>query len=169
MKTLFTFFLGFSLFSVPNSYTVKTDAVKITFLADMQKTEGSIGGFEAKIKFDSNNLMNSNIEGSVDVSTLKTGVKKRDEHLKSSDFFDVEKFPKMTFKSTNIQKEGGLFVVYGTMKIKETERKEKITFRFENNIFTAETIIQAANYKFGYEKKKPEKTDVKINFLIPVH
>ena len=39
----------------------------------------------------------------MDVASIYTGVKRRDNHLRSSDFFDVEQFPKMYFKSTGIQ------------------------------------------------------------------
>jgi polyisoprenoid-binding protein YceI len=49
----------------------------------------------------------STVEASVDVATVKTGDDQRDGHLKSADFFDVEKFPTMTFKATNIDSDGG--------------------------------------------------------------
>ena len=47
------------------------------------------------------------MEAIVAVSTLNTGDEQRDGHLKSADFFDAEKFPAMTFKSTNIVKHQG--------------------------------------------------------------
>jgi polyisoprenoid-binding protein YceI len=46
----------------------------------------------------------SSIEASVDVSTVNTGDPQRDAHLKSADFFDVEKYPTMTFNSTKVEK-----------------------------------------------------------------
>jgi polyisoprenoid-binding protein YceI len=48
----------------------------------------------------------SSIEASVDVSTVATGDPQRDGHLKSADFFDVEKYPKMTFKSNRVERKG---------------------------------------------------------------
>jgi polyisoprenoid-binding protein YceI len=48
----------------------------------------------------------SSIEASVDVPTVNTGDPQRDGHLKSPDFFDVEKFPTMTFKSTSVKPKG---------------------------------------------------------------
>ena len=47
------------------------------------------------------------VEASIPVATLKTGDAQRDGHLKSADFFDAEKFPAITFKSTNIDSKGG--------------------------------------------------------------
>jgi len=168
MKLLFALMMGLPMVGSMNTLTVKTDAVKISFLADMQKTEGTIGGFEAKIKFDEKDLMNSSIEGSVDVNTISTGIEKRDEHLKSADYFEAAKYPKMTFKSSSIQQKGSTYTMNGMMKIKDVERAELITFSYVDKMFKAETIIQAANYQFGYEKKKPEKTNIKISFVIPV-
>src|ERR1700691_4691949 len=59
----------------------------------------------------------SNLEVSIDVSTVNTQDEKRDGHLKSADFFDAEKFPAMTFKSTHIEKKGDGFAVTGDLTI----------------------------------------------------
>ena len=139
MKLLFAFLIGFPFSGPVNTLTVKSDAVKISFLADMQSTEGTIGGFEAKINFNPDDLMNSSIEGSVDVSTINTGKPKRDEHLKTADYFEAETYPKMTFKSTGIKQTGDKFIMEGKMKIKDTERTESITFSYVNKTFTGES------------------------------
>ena len=146
---------------------VKSDKVKINFVADMQGKEGTIGGFTAKINFDMDDLKASTIEGSVDVNTLSTENEKRDNHLKSADYFEAEKFPKMTFTSSKIEKKGNGYVMTGKIKIKDVEREEVITFSYADKIFTASTTIQAANYGI-MEKKGPDKTNVKISFSIPV-
>ena len=48
----------------------------------------------------------SAIDASIDVSTINTGDPQRDAHLKSADFFDAEKYPNMTFKSTKVERKG---------------------------------------------------------------
>jgi polyisoprenoid-binding protein YceI len=48
----------------------------------------------------------STIEASVPIATVSTGDPQRDGHLKSADFFDAEKYPEMSFKSTSVQKKG---------------------------------------------------------------
>ena len=48
----------------------------------------------------------STVEASIDISTISTGDAQRDGHLKSADFFDAEKYPQMTFKSTNVERKG---------------------------------------------------------------
>jgi polyisoprenoid-binding protein YceI len=59
----------------------------------------------------------STLDVSIDVSTVNTQDAQRDGHLKSADFFDVEKFPAMTFKSTHIEKKGDGFAVTGDLTI----------------------------------------------------
>lgn len=170
IKTIFLLSLGLiSTVVFSQELKVKTDAVKISFVADMQNTAGTVAGFAAKIKFNLEDLMNSTITGSVQVKTLDTGNKKRDDHLKSADYFDAEKYPEMSFTSKGFKKMGDKVVMTGMMKIKNVEREEAITFSFADNLFKGECTIQAAHYDLGnYAKKKPEKTNVKISFSIPV-
>jgi polyisoprenoid-binding protein YceI len=131
--------------------TINLSGVKITFVADMQKTEGSVSGLKAKINFNLEDLAKSEITGTVDVKTLNTGNDQRDEHLKSADFFDAAKYPTMSFKSTSFEKVEG-------------------KFSFENKVFKGTSTIQAANYDLGsFAKKEAGKTNVKISFTIPVN
>lgn len=163
----YSMFFGSFLTGSPE-LTVQSDAVKIDFV-EGKDTQGSIGGFKATIVFDVNDLANSTISGTVDVNTISTGNPKRDEHLKTADYFDAKKFPTMAFKSTGISQEGDRFTMKGQMTIKEVTREETITFGFADNTFKGSTTIQLSYYKVGgYANKKPEQTNVKISFLVPV-
>lgn len=156
--------------SFSQTLKINLEAAKITFVAAMQNTSGSVAGLEAKINFNPNDITKSVITGTVDVDKLETGNKKRDEHLKSSDFFDASTYPTMSFKSKAFKKEGDTYVMTGTMQIKNVKREETIRFSFKDNVFKGEGTIQAANYDLGsFAKKKPEKTAVKITFYIPVN
>jgi len=170
MKKLFLIGLvALSAVGFTQELKVKSEGTKISFVADMQKTAGTISGFEATIKLDLENIENSTISGSVDVNTLNTGTAKRDDHLKSDDYFDAAKFPKMSFTSTSIKKEGDQYVMMGNMTIKDITREEKITFTYTENVFKASCTIQLAHYKVGnFGDQKPEKTNVNISFEIHV-
>jgi polyisoprenoid-binding protein YceI len=65
---------------------------------------GSLGTVSGKFNVDDKDITKSTLDVSIDVNTIYTGVQKRDDHLKSGDFFDVAKFPAVTFKSTRIEK-----------------------------------------------------------------
>lgn len=63
---------------------------------------GDFRGFEGTIVVDNDNPAHSTVEVTIDASTITTGDAKRDEHLRSADFFDVAVYPTITFKSTSI-------------------------------------------------------------------
>ena len=162
-------FLILPFASPAQELTINLAGVKISFLADMQNTKGTVGGLKAHILFNTEHLTASSIYGTVDVKTLDTGTPKRDEHLKSADYFDAATYPTMSFKSKSFKQENGKYTMVGLMKIRDIEREETIEFTYENKIFKGETTIQAALYKIGnYADKAPDKTNVKIWFEIPI-
>ena len=78
---------------------------------------GTFRGISGTITYDPANVAKSGVEASIDVSSVDTGVAPRDKHLKSQDFFDVEKFPTMTFKSTSVHKAGDHYDVAGDLTL----------------------------------------------------
>jgi polyisoprenoid-binding protein YceI len=73
----------------------------------ISNVKGSFSGLSGVLKLDETDYTRSTVEASVHIASLKTGDDQRDGHLKSADFFDAEKFPTLTFKSTNIDSAGG--------------------------------------------------------------
>ena len=73
----------------------------------ISNVKGKFSGLSGVLKLDETDYTHSVVEASVPVASISTGDDKRDGHLKSADFFDAEKFPTMTFKSTNIDSTGG--------------------------------------------------------------
>src|SRR6201996_3823856 len=78
---------------------------------------GSFRGVSGIITLDEKNLSKSGVEATIDVTTVDTGVAQRDGHLKSPDFFDVAKFPQMTFASTKVTNDGGKLQLVGDLTI----------------------------------------------------
>jgi polyisoprenoid-binding protein YceI len=78
---------------------------------------GSFDSYEVKMTGTKEDLSDAKIELSGDATSINTGNEMRDGHLKSADFFDVEKFPKFTFESTSIKKGKGKgeFTVTGNL------------------------------------------------------
>jgi polyisoprenoid-binding protein YceI len=80
---------------------------------------GNFNDYDGKVVFDGKNLEKGVVELTINVLSINTNNEKRDEHLRSSDFFDMEKYPTITFKSTKIVKgEGNNFTLTGDLTMK---------------------------------------------------
>lgn len=69
--------------------------------------KGSFTGVTGTLILDDENPANSSVTVEIDVATVNTRDEKRDEHLRSADFFDAEQYPKITFVSTKVEPKGG--------------------------------------------------------------
>jgi polyisoprenoid-binding protein YceI len=67
---------------------------------------GQFGSLTGTVRYDPANPAAASVVAEVDASTIDTREPKRDKHLKSADFFDVEKYPKITFRSTKVEPAG---------------------------------------------------------------
>jgi len=69
-------------------------------------TLGKFTRFNGRIEIDRERLENSSVTAQIDVRSIDTRIKKRDDHLRSAEFFNVEKFPHITFKSRSVKQTG---------------------------------------------------------------
>lgn len=105
-----------SSWDVDSAHAAANFAVKHLAISTVNGTLGAVTG---KVELDDKDVTKSKIEASIDVKGINTKEPKRDDHLRSKDFFEVEKFPNITFKSTKIEKgEGNKLKVTGDLTIK---------------------------------------------------
>ena len=71
------------------------------------KVRGRFTKWDGTLTLDEQDWSKSHVEVSIDAASINTNDEKRDGHLKSADFLDAEKFPKLTFKSTKVEKASG--------------------------------------------------------------
>ena len=90
----------------------------------ISNVKGRFSKLSGALFFDESDLASSRVDVSIDATSIQTGDDQRDAHLKSADFFDVEKFPTLTFKSKGIRvvKDGELSVE-GDLTIHGVTRK----------------------------------------------
>src|SRR5688572_3258982 len=82
---------------------------------------GKFEKVDADIDVDAANLSQAKVSARIDAASVNTAEEKRDGHLRSPDFFDVEKYPTIEFKSTKVSQSGQDLTVEGLLKIKEAE------------------------------------------------
>jgi polyisoprenoid-binding protein YceI len=84
----------------------------------ISNVKGSFNGLSGTLTEDTTDPTRSQVEATIDLSTVSTGDTNRDTHLKSADFFDVEHNPHMTFRSTKVEKKGNQeYAVTGDLTI----------------------------------------------------
>ncbi|MDP9738476.1 UNVERIFIED_ORG: polyisoprenoid-binding protein YceI [Bacillus sp. B2I3] len=96
------------------------------------KVKGSFNKFEASILANPSDLTTAEIDFTVDVASIDTRNADRDNHLRSADFFDVEKNPTLTFKSTKIVKtDEDEYDVTGNVTLNGVTQEETFSITFE--------------------------------------
>ena len=72
----------------------------------ISNVKGQFTGITGVLSLDETDLLKSHVEASIDAASINTRDPQRDAHLKSADFFDAEKFPTLSFKSTHLSRAG---------------------------------------------------------------
>jgi polyisoprenoid-binding protein YceI len=100
---------GFSLAASANE-TYKFDssgsAIGFSVHQFLGTTHGKFTSFSGKIDVDREHPENSSVTAQIDVRSIDTRIKTRDDHLRSPEFFNVEKFPQITFRSRSVKRTG---------------------------------------------------------------
>lgn len=96
-----------------------------TVLFDVQ---GRFDKYKVEVSGDPDTLADAKIRVEIDAKSIQTSNKTRDEHLRSGDFFDVGKHPKIVFTSTSVKKEGTRVVVDGNLEMHGVTKAMKVPF-----------------------------------------
>jgi polyisoprenoid-binding protein YceI len=83
----------------------------------VSNVRGSISGVTGTVVWDDKNPSKSSVEATIDATTVNTNNETRDKDLKSPNFFNVEKFPTLTFKSTSVSGASGKLQVIGDLTL----------------------------------------------------
>jgi len=102
-------------FTVDPSHTEIGFSVKHLMISNVK---GSFNSFDGTLDYDIASKDLKSVQGSISAASIDTNNDKRDEHLKSDEFFNIENFPKMEYQSTSIRKEDdGSFTLTGNLKV----------------------------------------------------
>ncbi|HEY0407745.1 MAG TPA: YceI family protein [Pyrinomonadaceae bacterium] len=91
--------------------------------------EGRFKDFNGMVHYDEHDVTKSTVEFTAKVESIDTGVAPRDKHLRTADFFDAEKFPEMSFKSTSVERKGkNGYVLNGDLTLKGVTKPVALPF-----------------------------------------
>ena len=169
---LFMALLPFFFIADNTAWKVKTSAITFKIKNAGISVDGSFTGLEADIKFNSLKPEEGSIKASVDTKTINTGIEMRNNHLSKPEYFDVEKYPKITLQSVKIEKTGPI-TFSGTFKltIKNVTKEVIIPFNFlkipEKTEFKGSFSINRKDYGVG-GSSLTLSDDVTVTILVDV-
>lgn len=132
----------------PGTWTIDPTHTDVRFSVRhlaISKVRGSFDEFAGTITV-ADRLEDSSVEGSVEIASVNTNQSQRDEHLRTSDFFNAGEFPQMTFRSTDIAVKGDELEVTGDLTLRGVTKP--VTFEVE---FGGTTVDGYGNTKAGFE------------------
>lgn len=98
----------------------------------VSEVEGNFKVYTGKVESPTTDFINGTVEFSIDVNSINTENKDRDDHLKGDDFFNAAKYPKISFKSSSFKKvSGNKYELVGDMTIRDITKR--VTFSVQNN------------------------------------
>jgi polyisoprenoid-binding protein YceI len=132
------------------TYVIDAAHSRVGFVARhamITKVRGSFDEFEGSGTLDAANPENSSVQLSIQTKSIDTRNADRDTHLRSNDFFDMERYPEIKFVSTRVERvDDTHFDVTGDLTVKETTKP--VTVRFE---YTGSAVDPFGNHRVGLE------------------
>ena len=117
---------------------------------------GHFGEFSGDVYFNPNDLKESKFDFTVEVDSINTRIGKRDNHLRSGDFFDAKKYPQMVFKSSKVSHAGGnKYLLEGKMTVKGVTKPMTLEFLLlgqKNSAFKKDQVVGGFETRFKIDR-----------------
>lgn len=163
-KSILALALGFSLVNA-TEYTIDESHTHVGFSVKhlmITNVNGEFKTYNAEIDFDAKTKTFNKLNAVIDTASIDTDNQKRDDHLKSEDFFASEKFPKMTFQMTSYKVDGDEGIATGNLTIRGITKEVKLKvedlgtvkdFKNVNRVgFTLKGKINRMDYDLKWNK-----------------
>jgi polyisoprenoid-binding protein YceI len=147
-----------NLLPTPGTWKIDPSHTTAGFVARhlmVTKVRGRFASLQGAIEI-AEDPTQSTVEITIDTPSVDSRDEKRDEHLRSPDFFDVENFPYITFRSTKVEQDGDDWKVFGDLSIKDVTRPVVLDVEYEGTVtdpwggerigFTASTEVDREDW-----------------------
>lgn len=183
------FFVLTTMLAVPawgqkNTWTIDPVHTQATFQArhlSITTIRGAISNVTGTVEWDPNDPSKDSVVATLDVKTVNTANDYRDRTIKGEDFFNVSKYPRITFKSTSVKRSGNGYEVFGNLTIAGVTRA--VILEAENPAtpqkgmegepvtgLSATTTIKRSDFSFGTKYSNSIFSDeIKITIDLELH
>lgn len=138
-----------------------TVGFSVPILGGLSQVKGKFTDFAITLNHDEKDVTKSSVSVVIKTTSVDTGIERRDAHLRNADFFDVERFPEITFKSERIEKKGNQLIAHGPLTMHGVTKQIALPFTITG------TFKHPANNKtsIGYSAKMVlNRRDYGINY-----
>ena len=152
----------------------------VSILDGLSKVTGKFADFTVTLTHDEKDITKSSVSVVIKAASIDTGITERDNHLRTADFFDVEKYPEITFQSSRIEKKGSQLIAVGTFKMHGVSKvialpftvasidKDPVTKKITTGYATRLTLNRR-DFGIYWEKSVPnfvsDNVEVEINLI----
>lgn len=152
-------------------FRIQPEASEISFRATsrLMNADGRFSRFSGEVMVDPAVLTGGRITLNIDAASLDTGIEMRDNHLRSSDFFDVERFPTVAFQSVRIEAAGRRATVVGRLTLHGVTREIAVPIDVQITstalVASGEFIVNRGEYAINYNSfVNPIGNEVRVAF-----
>lgn len=100
----------------------------IPIAGGLSNVRGKFNEFTVGIVYDDQDVTKSSVNAVIKAASIDTGIERRDNHLRNPDFFEVEKYPDITFTSSRVEKKGKGFIAHGTFTMHGVSKEVALPF-----------------------------------------
>ncbi|MCH8317474.1 MAG: YceI family protein [Bacteroidetes bacterium] len=118
----------------------------------VMNVKGTMGGLKGQLVI-ATNINESIVELSLKPGTINSGIKKRDDHLKGDEFFDVEKYSSITFKGNLISQVDNGYIAKGDLTIKDVTKTVEVPFNYNGMEEKNGTMVAKFSGKVTIDRK----------------
>jgi polyisoprenoid-binding protein YceI len=141
-----------------------TVGFSVPILGGLSQVKGKFTDYSITLNHDEKDVTKSSVSVTIKATSVDTGIERRDAHLRNPDFFDVEKYPEITFKSERIEKKGKQFIAHGPLTMhgvtKQIALPFTITGTFKNPAnnktsvgYAAKVVLNRRDYGINYSRQ----------------
>ncbi len=155
----------------PRRFAIQPEASELTFSATSRfmNADGRFRQLTGEVIVDPNDLATAKIALSIEAASIDTGIGLRDNHLRSADFFDVRRFPAITFEGLHVEGTGRYATVTGRLTLRGVTREIAVpidvTLTEIAMVASGEFVLNRGEYGMNYNSViNPIGNEVRVSF-----
>ena len=151
------------VYPIDNNHS--TVGFSVPIFGGLSQVKGKFTDFTITLNADEKDITKSSVSVVIKATSIDTGIEGRDRHLRNADFFDVEKYPEITFKSERVEKKEKQFIAHGPLTMHGVTKQIALPFSVtgtmknptSNNLsavgYSARMVLNRRDFGINYSRR----------------